>query len=86
LQKPYIEEKRQMTKLKERIISEIESLESPGILGQVFDFLLMLRRNTSKSRTNGKEVLSLAGTLAPSDAKEMQDIISQEFNQIEGEW
>ena len=75
-----------MTKLKERIISEIRSLESPGMLGQIFDFLLLLRRNTPKSRINGKEVLSLAGTLASSDAKEMQDIISQEFNQIEGEW
>ena len=75
-----------MTKVKERIISEIRSLESPGILGQVFDFLLLLRRNTARPRTNGKEVLSLAGTLSSSDAKEMQETIRQEFNQIEGEW
>lgn len=75
-----------MTKLKERIISEIKSLENPSILGQVFDFLRLIRRNTLTPRSNGKEVLSLSGTLSSSDAKEMETIISQEFNNIEGEW
>ena len=75
-----------MTKLKERIISEINSLENPSILGQVFDFLRLIRRNTLTPRSNAKEVLSLSGILASDDAKEMQNIISQEFNKIEGEW
>ena len=75
-----------MTRLKERIISEIKSLESPSVLGQVFDFLLLIRRSQSKPRSNSKKVLGLAGTLSSSDAKEMQDIIGSEFNHIEGEW
>lgn len=75
-----------MTKLKERIISEIKSLDNPSLLGQVFEFLQLLRKNTAKPMSNAKDVLSLAGTLAPVNAKEMETIISEEFNKIEGEW
>ncbi|MEZ4847331.1 MAG: hypothetical protein R3B93_01590 [Bacteroidia bacterium] len=75
-----------MTKLKERIIQEIKTLNSPQILGQVFDFLRLIRSNSSKPRNNGKDVLALAGTLDTKDAREMENIINQEFNSIEGEW
>jgi len=75
-----------MTKLKARIISEIESMDNPSILGQVFDFLRLLRRSSPKPKSNRKAVLGLSGTLSSADAKEMEKIIRQEFNHIEGEW
>ena len=74
-----------MTKLKARIISEIESMDNPGTLGEVFDFLRLLRRNKPKPKSNKKAVLSLSGSLSPADAAEMEKIISKEFNNIEGD-
>lgn len=74
-----------MTKLKQKIISEIEALNNPGVLGQIFDFLRLIRRNISKPKSNGAAVLALAGSISNEDAEEIQNIIDQEFNKIEGE-
>jgi hypothetical protein len=75
-----------MTRLKQRIISEIESLDNPGILGQIFDFLRLVKKSAMGPRSNRKAVMSLAGSLSSVDAKEMEKIINEEFNGIEGEW
>lgn len=75
-----------MTKLKQQIIKEINALKNPGILGQVFDFLRLIRRMDPKPKSNRSAVLSLAGSISNEEAEEMQKIIDQEFNNIEGEW
>lgn len=73
-------------RLKDRIIRDIESLSNPHLLGQLFEFIRMLRKNSRKQKSNRKAVLSLAGSIKDADALEMQNLIDEEFNSIEGEW
>ncbi len=73
-------------RLKNRIIRDIESLSSPHLLGQLFEFMRILRKSSRKQKSNRKAVLSLAGSINDEDALEMQSFIDQEFNSIEGEW
>ena len=75
-----------MVQLKTHIISEIQSINSPTILGKLLDFLSVLKQSRTKPQANGKSVLALAGTLSNQDAMELENLIHEEFNEIEGEW
>lgn len=72
-------------RLKDRIIRDIESLSNPHLLGQLFEFIRILRKNSRKQKSNRNAVLSFGGSITDEDALEMRNFIDQEFNSIEGE-
>lgn len=72
------------SKIKRRILSDLESISSPGLLIQIFDYLKLISLNERKPNSNKDAVLALAGTV--NDADEVNKIIDQEFNTLEGEW
>ncbi|MEL6193854.1 MAG: hypothetical protein AAFR66_17460 [Bacteroidota bacterium] len=77
-----------MLNLREKILSELKTVDNPRLLGQIFDFLQILKQNgsNSPSGSNRESVIALAGSIPKQDGLEMQQIIDQEFNKIEGEW
>lgn len=72
------------SKIKRRILSDLESISSPGLLIQIFDYLKLISLSGHKPNSNKDAVLALAGTV--NDADEVNKIIDQEFNTLEGEW
>jgi hypothetical protein len=88
--------------LKQAIMQDIESLDSPLLLEQVFSFVQHIKREEQSSAllssshslhsahsalsSNRPPVLVLAGTLSDDAAAEMQRTVREEFSSIEGEW
>ncbi|MEM8898210.1 MAG: hypothetical protein AAGC85_08895 [Bacteroidota bacterium] len=77
-----------MLNLREKILSELKTVDNPRLLGQIFDFLQILKQNGSNSLSgsNRESVIALTDSIPKQDGLEMQQIIDQEFNNIEGEW
>jgi hypothetical protein len=69
--------------VKEQLIAEIEDIDNPITLVQLFEIMQLIKQNITKNNT----LLSrFAGCLSDEDAQEMRNIVSNEFNTIEGEW
>lgn len=69
--------------VKQQLIAEIEEIDNPIALVQLFEMMQLLKQNIAK---NSKVLSRFAGCLNDADAQEMKNIISNEFNKIEGEW
>lgn len=74
------------SKIKRRILLDLESISSPSLLMQVLDFLKLISLSENKRSSNKPAILALAGSISDADATEVSGIIDQEFNQIEGDW
>jgi hypothetical protein len=72
--------------LREQIIKDINTIADLQLLNQLFDYLQVMKRNVNKVTPNRETVLQLAGSITDEEAAEMHQIISSEFNQLEGEW
>jgi hypothetical protein len=71
--------------VKQQLIAEIEDIDNPVALVQLFEIMQLIKQNISNLK--GNQVISqFAGCLDDADAQDMRDIISNEFNKIEGEW
>lgn len=71
--------------VKQQLIAEIEGIDNPVALVQLFEIIQLVKQNITKTQSN--HLLSqFAGCLNDSDAQEMRNIITNEFNKIEGEW
>ena len=72
--------------VKQQLISEIESIDNPTTLSQLFEILQMVKQGIDSQLKPQNHILKFAGCLDDVDAQTMQAIIRQEFNRIEGEW
>jgi hypothetical protein len=69
--------------VKEQLIAEIEDIDNPITLVQLFEITQLIKQNITRNNT----LLSrFAGCLNDEDAQDMRNIVSNEFNTIEGEW
>ncbi len=69
--------------VKQQLIAEIEEIDNPIALVQLFEIMQLLKQNIAK---NNHFLSRFAGCLNDADAQDMRNIISHEFNKIEGEW
>ena len=69
--------------VKAQLIAEIEDIDNPIALVQIFEIMQLIKQNITKNNT----LLSkFAGCLSDEDAQDMRSIVNNEFNAIEGEW
>lgn len=71
--------------VKQQLIAEIEDIDNPIALAQLFEIIQLIKQNISKTETSSL-LLHFAGCLNDADAQDMRYIIANEFNKIEGEW
>ena len=72
--------------IRENIISDIGKIKNPALLNQIFEYIQLLKQNKALKINNIDKVLGFAGTLDNKQTKEIQELIGDEFNNIEGEW
>jgi hypothetical protein len=73
--------------LKNHLLTEIQLISDPMLLVQLYDMLQIARSHTLGSESlRVSPAMQFAGSLSDADADEMQQIISLEFNSIEGDW
>jgi hypothetical protein len=72
--------------VKEKILKDVKSMESPKMLNQLFGYLRLVKNTDTITGTNRNAVLQFAGTLSKADALRINQSIYNTFNQIEGEW
>ena len=69
--------------VKAQLIAEIEEIDNPIALVQIFEIMQLIKQNITKNNT----LLSkFSGCLSDDDAQDMRSIVNNEFNAIEGEW
>ncbi|MCX7098390.1 MAG: hypothetical protein NTV43_10870 [Methylococcales bacterium] len=69
--------------VKQQLIAEIEEIDNPITLVQLFEIMQLIKQNAGKRNTL---ISRFAGCLNDADAQEMRGIVDNEFNKIEGEW
>ncbi|MEQ1637702.1 MAG: hypothetical protein ABL903_13535 [Methylococcales bacterium] len=69
--------------VKQQLIAEIEEIDNPITLVQLFEIMQLIKQNTGK---HNMLISRFAGCLNDADAQEMRGIVANEFNKIEGEW
>jgi hypothetical protein len=71
--------------LNEKIIADIQTLNSPTILSQIFEFVQLMKRSELAQNTQ-VSASRFPKLITDEEAQELQAIINQEFSHIEGEW
>lgn len=71
--------------VKQQLIAKIENIDNPIVLVQLFEIAQLIQHNLTHLKNNSV-ISQFAGCLDDINAQEMRNIISREFNQIEGEW
>jgi predicted Zn-ribbon and HTH transcriptional regulator len=72
--------------IRENIISDLSKINNPALLNQIFEYIQLLKQNKALKINNREKVLSFAGSLDNKQTKEIQKLIADEFDNIEGEW
>lgn len=72
--------------LKNQILKDVNSLDNPQVLSQLFEYLQEVKHAASNLKPNRDAVLKFAGMLSNAEADKLRKIIKEEFNQPEGEW
>lgn len=72
--------------LRDHILKDIKSIESPRLLHQVYDYLQMVKQTDSSLKPNRDKILKFAGTLTNAEAKSISKSVKDAFSQIDGEW
>ena len=72
--------------LKNHILKDIESIDSPHLLHQVFEYIQSIKQTDSHIKPNREKVIKFAGLLKKEEAKKMMTAVNKEFSKIEGEW
>jgi hypothetical protein len=71
--------------IKEQIIRDIREIQNPQALNQLFDYVQNIKKK-SPEITNLEAVLQFAGMIGDQEAESLRQIITSEFDKIEGEW
>ncbi len=72
--------------VKQQLIAEIEAIDNPTTLSQLFEILQLVKQNIQIQPAQKNPVMQFAGCLDDDDAQAMRTTIDNEFNKIEGEW
>ncbi len=72
--------------LKEQIIKDINTIADLQSLNQLFDYVQIIKRTLATVSPNRERVLQSAGSINDEEAREIKQIIENEFNQTEGDW
>ena len=72
--------------VKEQILKDVKSMESPKLLNQLFGYLRLVRNTANASDSNRNNILQFAGMLSNAEAERINKNIQDTFNQVEGEW
>jgi hypothetical protein len=72
--------------VKQQLIAEIEGIDNPTTLSQLFEILQLVKQNIQTQPKQKNPVMQFAGCLDDDDALTMRTTIDNEFNKIEGEW
>jgi len=72
--------------IRENIIDDLSKINNPALLNQIFEYIQLIKQNKALKINNKDIVLSFAGSLDNKQTKEIQKLILNEFNSIEGEW
>jgi hypothetical protein len=72
--------------VKQQLIAEIESIDNPTTLSQLFEILQLFKQNIQIQPKQKNPVMQFAGCLDDDDAQAMRTTIDNEFNKIGGEW
>ncbi len=72
--------------IRENIIDDLSKINNPALLNQIFEYIQFIKQNKALKINNKDIVLSFAGSLDNKQTKEIQKLILNEFNSIEGEW
>ncbi len=72
--------------VKQQLIAEIETIDNPTTLSQLFEILQLVKQNIQIQPKQKNPVMQFAGCLDDDDAHAMRTTIDNEFNTIEGEW
>lgn len=73
--------------IKEALLIEINKVRDPHVLHQLYDYLRLISNSAEVTpKGDRKELLHFAGTLTEADATAIQNAVTANFNQIEGEW
>jgi hypothetical protein len=72
--------------VKQQLIAEIEAIDNPTTLSQLFEILQLVKQNIQIQPKQNNPVMQFAGCLDDEDAQSMRTTIDNEFNKIEGEW
>ncbi len=72
--------------IRERLSKDINSIQNPIILNRILEFIQLVSQKNTSNQGNVNQLMEFSGSLPDEDAKEMQKIINEEFNKIEGDW
>ncbi len=72
--------------VKQQLIAEIETIDNPTTLSQLFEILQLVKQNIQIQPKQKSPIMQFAGCLDDDDAQAMRTTIDTEFNKIEGEW
>ena len=72
--------------LKDHILKDIKSIESPVLLHQVYEYVQLVKQADNGIKPNRDKVLKFAGILTNAVADRILKNVNNAFNQIEGEW
>ena len=72
------------TTLKQRLLADLQDIQHPWLLQQLYQFVQLLKR--TEPRSNCEAVLAFAGTLSDEEAEEMRGAVREACDHIEGEW
>ena len=72
--------------VKQQLIADIETIDNPTTLSQLFEILQLVKQNIQTRPKQKNPVMQFAGCLDDEDAQAMRTTIDNEFNKIEGEW
>ncbi len=76
----------QTISLKQQIILDLDLLEQMGLLLALWQLVEVMKQQVRFFPQEYNPILAHAGRMSVQDAEEIQQIIDQEFNTIEGEW
>jgi hypothetical protein len=72
--------------VKQQLIAEIETIDNPTTLSQLFEILQLVKQNIQIQPKQKNPVMQFAGCLDDEDAQATRTTIDNEFNKIKGEW
>jgi hypothetical protein len=69
--------------VKQQLIAEIETIDNPTTLSQLFEILQLVKQNIQIQPKQKNPIIQFAGCFDDDDAQVMRTTIDNEFNKIE---
>ncbi len=69
--------------LKDKILVDLEDIDNPDVLNQLFDFIQILKKNTPQNlESNKSNVWKFVGCLSDQDAEELKSNLKNSYNPV----